>query len=317
MKNSIIIFLLIILIIFYTNINNENNKNINEEFIILNDNEFSEFSYGFSNNSKIPNIIWAFWDGALTDTVTKCIDSWKYYNPDYEFRILNKLNYFEYIDDNINSIKHSNDFIARYSDYIRISVLSKYGGIWLDASTICHQPFTWIHGIQNKLNVEAIGYFLDRSSENETKKDSPIIENWFIACIPNSQFIKDWKDEFFSTKDFESIDDYLKNVSNDGILFGYIDTPTYLTMHVSAQKILQKNKNKYDIILFQACSGPFVSICSQNWNFDKSVENLTNKETCEKYYKYPFIKLIRHDRYYFDNNENKDNAFSHLLKLKK
>ncbi len=104
----------------------------------------------------------------------------------------------------------------------------------------------------------------------------------------------------------------MNNVKDQGISFQYIDDPKYLTMHISAQKILQKNIDKYDIIVFSACSGPFISTCLQNWYFDKSIKNLTNKDTCKKYYKYPFIKLIRHDRYYFDDNVNKDNAFSHL-----
>jgi len=203
--------------------------------------------------------------------------------------------------------------MARYSDYIRLAVLSKYGGFWLDATIICHRPFTWVHGTQNKLNVETIGYHIDEGTHAEYKEYSPVIESWFFACIPESNFICDWKDEFFSTKNFDTIYDYLENVNKQGINFQNITDPSYLTIHISVQKILQKNIDKYDICLFSACVGPFISLCSTKWNFNISVDNLTNKNTCIEYHKYPFIKLIRHDRKYFDNNINKNNAYSHLF----
>ena len=311
MKKNIVIFLIIIILAFYYIFNNE----INEEYISISDDKLSEFSYGLNNSSKIPNIIWTFWDGELTDTVTKCIDSWRHYNPTYKINILNKSNYFHYIDDNIDAIKHSADSMARYSDYIRLAILSKYGGLWLDASIICHHPFSWVHGVQNKLNVDMIGYYFDQSTYPEYKEISPVIESWFFACIPNSQFVTDWKEEFFSTSTYDTIDEYIENVRNQEVSFQNISEPIYLTIHISAQKILQKNIDKYDICLFSACSGPFVSLCSTNWYFEISIENLTNDITCTEYYKYPFIKLIRHDRHYFDDNINKDNAFSHLSKI--
>jgi hypothetical protein len=310
MKNNIVIFLIIIITTFYYIFDNE----INEEYISILDEKLSEFSFGFQNNSNIPNIIWTFWEGEFIDTIQKCIDSWKFYNPDYKINILNKTNYSQYINDDIDSIIHASDSMARYSDYIRLAVLSKYGGFWLDASIICHYSFSWVHGVQNRLNVDMIGYYLNQSTYPEYKEISPVIESWFFACIPNSKFVCDWKDEFFSTRYFKLIDDYLDNVREEQISFQNIYDPEYLTIHISAQKILQKNIDKYDLCLFSACSGPFVSSCSTNWHFEISIENLTNNNTCKEYWRYPFLKLIRHDRNYFDNNINKDNAFSHLSK---
>jgi mannosyltransferase OCH1-like enzyme len=82
------------------------------------------------------------------EVVEKCVESWKFYNPSYKVVILNKSNCRHYIDDDIDSIKHGKDSMARFSDYVRLCVLAKYGGFWIDASIICHHPFTWLHGVQ-------------------------------------------------------------------------------------------------------------------------------------------------------------------------
>jgi len=333
MENSIIIItiltILIIIIILYinyfvNNLNKTNNKIESFINITIDDNELAEFSYGLSETSKIPNIIWTFWDGQLTDTVTKCIDSWRFYNPTYKIYILNKSNYSQFInqdfdstfDPNIDSIKHANESLQRYSDYVRLAILAKYGGFWIDASIICHHPFTWIHGVQNKLDVEFIAYYGERFTESNYKKYSPIIESWFFACIPNSQFINDWRDEFFSSKKFNSISNYLENIYKDKISPQKIIYLDYLAIYISTQKLLQKNINKYKLCLFSDKYGPYSQLYDANLDTIKSVDNLINKNTYKKYHKNTFIKLRRMDRILFDKNINKNNAYSHLSKNK-
>lgn len=140
-KNIIIIVCIFVLflIISYVSV---------EGLVTIKSNPLDEYTMGFSDTSKIPNIIWAFWEGEPNKFVNKCIDSWKYYNPNYTVNILNKNNYSKYVDVDISKIKHSSDHLARYSVYVRSCILSKHGGIWIDASIICHSPFSWIHGVQ-------------------------------------------------------------------------------------------------------------------------------------------------------------------------
>jgi hypothetical protein len=307
--NFIIILLLLLTIIFLTLFFTICQI---EEFVTTNDNKLSEFSYGTNEMSKIPNIIWTFWEGDKMDVVEKCIESWKFYNSSYKIIILNKSNYHNYIEDDIDSITHSKDSMARYSDYIRLCVLAKYGGFWLDASIICHNPFTWLHGIQNKLNIELVGYYIDSFTINEYKKCCPVIESWFFACIPNSIYMRDWKNEFLSTKEYDTIDNYLINIDKQKISTQKIDIPNYLAIHVSAQKIMQVNKNKYNMCLFSACNGPYIYLCENEWNSEKAIDKLTNKESCQEYYKYPFIKLRGEERNLVNKNKNINNAFSNI-----
>ena len=48
---------------------------------------------GFGGDSIIPKQIWTYWNSdELTPVVTKCINSWKKHNPDYEVKIVTPTN---------------------------------------------------------------------------------------------------------------------------------------------------------------------------------------------------------------------------------
>jgi hypothetical protein len=278
--------------------------------INMNEKELEDFSSGKSDSSNIPNIIWTFWEGDDNTVVHKCIESWKYYNPEYDIRILNKSNYSKYTDIDIDSIPHSKDSMARYSDYIRCLMLSKYGGFWIDASIICHHPFSWVHGIQKTKNVDFIGYYFDGFTQNHL---FPVVESWFFACTPNSSFMHDWSDEFSSTMNHKTIDDYLENINQQNIDLQKIDVPNYLAIHVAAQKILQQNIDKYNICLFKAESGPFYYLNQSDWDSEKAVKYITDKKSNKDCYKYTFVKLRGSDRQILEKYDavTIDNAFSH------
>jgi len=267
-------------------------KTISETMVNFDNAVLKEFSYGDDNTSRIPKIIWSFWEGGDNVVVNMCIESWKHYNPDYDIRILNKSNYSEYVDTDVASIQHSHDFIARFSDYVRCLVLAKYGGFWLDASIICHHPFSWVHAIQNNTRVEFVGYYIGDVLDNKY----PVIENWFFACIPGSPFMVDWADEFLSTRNHKTINDYLSDVKSQGINTSNVSSPDYLTMHVSAQKVIQKNPEKYNILVFAASSGPFKYLSDVNFNDDAAVKNLLDPEKHTTYHQYTFVKICGSQR---------------------
>ena len=65
--------------------------------------------------------------------------------------------------------------IQTQSDLIRINLLNKYGGIWIDATLFCNKPLDeWL-----KYNMH-IGFLLFRYS----KKNK--IASWFIASNKNN-----------------------------------------------------------------------------------------------------------------------------------
>jgi len=80
----------------------------------------------------IPKIIHYCWFGSnpIPDSVEKCIDSWKKNCPDYRIIRWDESNY------ELNNIyirqAYENKKYAFVTDYVRLDVVSKYGGIYLD-----------------------------------------------------------------------------------------------------------------------------------------------------------------------------------------
>lgn len=82
---------------------------------------------------KIPKVIHYFWFGnnEKPQIFYKCLESWKKYCPDYEIKEWNESNF----DININAYvkdAYKKKQYAFVSDYARLYVLYKYGGVYLD-----------------------------------------------------------------------------------------------------------------------------------------------------------------------------------------
>ena len=82
---------------------------------------------------KIPKVIHYFWFGNndKPKIFYKCLESWKKYCPDYEIKEWNESNF----DININqyvSDAYKKKKYAFVSDYARLYILYKYGGLYLD-----------------------------------------------------------------------------------------------------------------------------------------------------------------------------------------
>ena len=89
----------------------------------------------------IPKIIHYCWFGGneLSVKAVECIDSWRRFCPDYEIREWNEQNYdverIPYIRDAYREKKW-----AFVSDYVRLDVVYRYGGIYLDTDVEVIKP---------------------------------------------------------------------------------------------------------------------------------------------------------------------------------
>lgn len=210
MKLGLIIIFLLLLVLFY-------NIQINEYF---------------STDIVIPKIIWTFWDDTENKYLDTYINNWKQMCPQYKINILNKNNYKDYIDVDIYKLKHA-DSPSRISDFIRLNILSKYGGIWLDATIFLSKSLDWIYDYKK----DFIAYYKD---DNTTNCKYKCIENWFFACVPEHKFVKLWCEEFMKINDYNTINDYITFIKNQNVDLQRIDDYIYLTCYVTCQYILQK-----------------------------------------------------------------------------
>ena len=87
-------------------------------------------------------ILWFQGFDNAPEIVKKCVQSWKYYNPDWTIILLDNTNLNNYItlENYIIDIHNKNINHTALSDIIRVIFLKLYGGLWVDSTTFCNRP---------------------------------------------------------------------------------------------------------------------------------------------------------------------------------
>jgi len=113
--------------------------------------------------------IWFLWLTGLNDApgvVNKCYESWLKHNPDWNIIFLDKNNIHNY-----HPIEITEYTPVVLSELLRINLLPKYGGVWVDATCFCNKPLnTWL------FDYLQTGFFaFDRPGPDR------MISSWFMA----------------------------------------------------------------------------------------------------------------------------------------
>ena len=138
-------------------------------------------------DNDLPKIIWFLWLQGLDEAplvVKKCHASWLKHNPDWHLILLDENNIGEYADLSLYTPK---DNISKqaFSDILRINLLAKYGGIWVDATCFCVKPLDeWLPAYM------ATGFFA-------FEKPGPdrMISSWFIASAKYNYITTTYKNK--------------------------------------------------------------------------------------------------------------------------
>ena len=217
---------------------------------------------------RIPKILWSFWDkDEIPEFIQKCTDSWKKYNPDYTVNFMTTSTLKDFIgEEEANYLINwkFNDSPQRLSDLVRLSVVSKFGGIWLDASIVCFNSFNWV---QDE-GADAIVFSIKELSTD------PTIESWFIAGVPNNPYITAWNNEFRQIDQYKSVDEYIKlsGTNQDAIAYNV----NYLVVYLCARKVYH-DLGPESVKILSATDGPYnymvkggiKSLCDEHGTFAK------------------------------------------------
>jgi hypothetical protein len=186
--------------------------------------------------------------------VGRCQDNWRQCAPDHEVRALNKTDITKWLAP--ESIPEYFHHLPPYrqSDWLRLQLLSRYGGVWVDASIILTQSLAWVHETQQQTGCEYVGFYIDRFT---TRPDQPIVENWFMAATSDSKFIVELAREFNLAVELGERT-YLNEISAAGKLTDIVqriapaEMQEYLIMHVAASALLDRERSGYKLALFRA-----------------------------------------------------------------
>lgn len=137
---------------------------------------------------EIPKTIWIMWLQGLDKApyiVRKCYASWKELNPNWNIVFLDENNVSDYVDLQTILTKSNNMQIQAMADLIRLNLLAKYGGVWVDATCFCRVPLdTWLE------KYATSGFFAFSAS-----KPNKVMDTWFLASSIDGYLISRWRDE--------------------------------------------------------------------------------------------------------------------------
>lgn len=258
------------------------------------------YRLGFTQN-EIPKKIWVFWDDIenMPLLVKKCIEKIKYFNNDFDVIILSNANIASYIP----TIEYFNfPRIQHKSDYIRLYLLKKYGGIWVDASIMFYEPLDYFFKIMDEKKSNFFAFYNEHRTQNF---NYPIIENWFLIASKEHKFISAWLEEYeFALK--IGARNYVNLIAKKHPEFFHrIDNSEreYMFNYICAQKTLRKYSSDY---IFLSCdetafyyhytgSWRFILLGLKFFHYTNLIKTLT---IFRKPKKNPIlIKLVAGDRY--------------------
>lgn len=151
----------------------------------------------------IPQIVWTFFD--KTNTIPywplfyqNCFETWLQHIPKH-WKI------YVLCDKTISSAltdaelpKHFHKLTPqRRSDCIRLALLAKYGGVWMDVGIILNKPISQV--IPQDSSHQVIGYYIKKYTPKRSIEGihNPVVESWFIASSPDNYLIRSWRDKMF------------------------------------------------------------------------------------------------------------------------
>lgn len=127
------------------------------------------------SKNKIPKTVWILWFQGYENApplVKTCWETWKRHNPDWNLVFLSKDNLNQYIDFDPDAENLSRLGMVQKSDLVRLQLLYKHGGIWVDSTCFCTKPLDdWIH------NYLDSGFFAFRNPGRDR-----LLSNWFMAA---------------------------------------------------------------------------------------------------------------------------------------
>ena len=155
-----------------------------------------------SNNQKI---IFTFWEPKekIPGYIKLCIKTWKKFLPDYTIYILDFKTAKELLGEKFFSkIICNNMLLMVQSDAIRVAILNKFGGVWIDADTII-------------LNDKILKYFHSYELAMIWEESVKLHYIAFIYALKKSTLIKQWKNHIIiKVKKYKEILYNKENTSN-------------------------------------------------------------------------------------------------------
>jgi hypothetical protein len=129
---------------------------------------------------NLPLKVWTYWTGPTDDIYRKCMMSWKtmlnQQGSEWEFEVVSEKTLPRH---NLNLPSNFSCIPPQMqSDIIRLGLLYKYGGVWMDATILLNRDLSWLSEFVKGCPTDS--YFACQAY------DAEFMENWLIA-VPSQK----------------------------------------------------------------------------------------------------------------------------------
>lgn len=204
--------------------------------------------------------LWGYWAqgyDSMPEFFKMCVETWKRHNPDWDVRILDLGSVYDFLTyDELPNVFMDMPSKQTASDCVRLGVLARYGGIYMDVSILvrCDLDRLCWSDIRSGRKTAAVFYHPDFGTDAFDNKD--FVESWFLATKPGNPFFIQWRDLFcelfhdrLKVKGllehplYQEID--LSGIDRLNEKFGAnFDFREYLAIHAMCHRILETDEDK-------------------------------------------------------------------------
>ena len=153
-------------------------------------------------------VVWTYWHSHPPEIVLRIVHSWRLYSPSWTVRLLNRHTVQCYLPD-LEFLVPPIASIQLTTDIIRLELLLRYGGVWLDATVLLTESLDSIVGPTGFRAISNPDYVTPGLEDD-------FIESWFLADDAGSYLIRAWR-----TKLLEVV------LANNGTVKGISSTSVY------------------------------------------------------------------------------------------
>ncbi|MEO6277719.1 capsular polysaccharide synthesis protein [Roseateles sp.] len=216
-------------------------------------------------HEEIPKILWTYWQAKPPPLfIQACLANWRRFAPDHDLRLLDRGNIAEWLPE----LRADFDALPAYrqADWLRIQLLARHGGVWMDASMLLSRDLAWLHETRRRRAADYVGFYIDRYT---TRPEQPIVENWLMASVPGGRFALALAGAFDRSLD-EGAEPLLQRLRAEGRHARVVQALTedfqrYLLMHVAASDLLDREPQLARLALLRAEDGPFAWLAAVGW----------------------------------------------------
>jgi hypothetical protein len=247
---------------------------------------------GLTTTYEIPRIIWCYWSSdTLAEGPQLVTDRWKQMlgPKGFEIRIVTPGNTSQYVSEtDIPRTKLDNMIVQHRSDWIRLYLLKKYGGIWSDIVNIYNDVAAFENLYQQTMNHHADigGFYVDKF---QTNPKYCVVETWMYLSPKGSPFFARLFEEFDKAINM-GLYQYKLSLQEKGVDFQKIfedEKDVYLVQHACIQYILQSRPNYYNLYLLKAEDSMYRLHCLCEWNLRCINKRKSDKDVLAL----PFVKI--------------------------